>query len=99
MLVQRIPQERQRWTMPRRNFYVGDMVLIVDDTAPRNSWPLGRSVEVVPDKKGLVRQVKVKTKTNELCRPVTKLWVLQESEHNGCTVVKLSQHLEWGEDK
>lgn len=75
-------QERQRWTTPKRNFHVGDVVLIVDDTAPRNSWPLGRIVETFPDQKGLVRQVKVKTKTNELCRPVTKLCLLQEAEDN-----------------
>ncbi|KAK5866387.1 hypothetical protein PBY51_020583 [Eleginops maclovinus] len=33
-------QERQRWFTPGRNFCVGDVVLIVDDTSPRNSWPL-----------------------------------------------------------
>lgn len=75
-------QERQRWSTPGRNFCVGDVVLIVDDTSPRNSWPLGRIVETFPDKNGLVRQVKVKTKTNELCRPITKLCLLQESEDN-----------------
>ena len=75
-------QERQRWFSPKRNFAVGDVVLIVDDTSPRNSWPLGRIVETFPDRNGLVRQVKVKTKTNELCRPITKLCLLQESEDN-----------------
>ncbi|KAJ8397167.1 hypothetical protein AAFF_G00010210 [Aldrovandia affinis] len=73
-------QERQRWSTPGRNFCIGDVVLIVDDTSPRNSWPLGRIVETFPDKKGFVRQVKVKTKTSELCHPVTKLCLLQESE-------------------
>ena len=75
-------QERQRWSTPGRNFCVGDVVLIVDDTSPRNSWPLGRILETFPDKKGFVRQVKVKTKTNELCRPITKLCLLQESDDN-----------------
>ena len=73
-------QERQRWSRPGRNFCVGDVVLIVDETSPRNSWPLGRIVETFPDSKGLVRQVKVKTKSNELCRPITKLCLLQEAE-------------------
>ena len=71
-------QERQRWPTPGRNFCVCD----VDDTSPRNSWPLGIILETLPDKKGLVRQVKVKTKTNKLCRPITKLCLLQESEDN-----------------
>ena len=30
-------QERQKWTKKRRNFVAGDIVLIIDDTAPRNS--------------------------------------------------------------
>ena len=39
-------QERQKWLPPRRNFDVGDVALIVDGKAPRNSWPLGRVQEV-----------------------------------------------------
>lgn len=73
-------QERQRWSTTGRNFSVGDVVLIVDETSPRSSWPLGKVVETFPDKKGLVRQVKVRTKTTVLCRPVTKLCLLQEAE-------------------
>lgn len=75
-------QERQRWSAPGRNFCVGDVVLIVDETSPRNSWPLGKILETFPDSRGFVRQVKVKTKTNELCRPITKLCLLQETEDN-----------------
>lgn len=73
-------QERQRWFSTGRNFAVGDIVMIVDETSPRNSWPLGRVVETFPDRKGLVRQVKVRTKSSELCRPVTKLCLLHESD-------------------
>ncbi|KAM4561412.1 uncharacterized protein V3H82_015431 [Fundulus diaphanus] len=73
-------QERQRWSTLERNFSVGDVVLVIDDTSPRNSWPLGRITETLPDRRGFVRQVKVKTRTNELLRPVTKLVLLQESE-------------------
>ena len=75
-------QERQRWTTPQRNFCVGDVVLIVGDTSPRKSWPLGKILETFPDRKGFVRQVKVKTRANELLRPVTKLCLLQESEED-----------------
>lgn len=73
-------QERQRWSIIGRNLHVGDVVLIVDETSPRSSWPLGKVVETFPDRKGLVRQVKVRTKTSELCRPITKLCLLLESE-------------------
>ena len=69
-------QERQKWTTVRRGLQVGDIVMVVDNTAPRGSWSLGRINDVLPDIKGLVRTVKIKTKTGE--RPVTKLCQLLE---------------------
>ena len=63
-------QQRQKWTNARRNFNINDVVVIVDETAPRNSWPLGRVVKTLPGPKGLVRSVLVKTKTNTLQRPI-----------------------------
>ena len=41
-------QYRQKWNQPRRNFKVGDIILIMYENNPRNSWPLGRIVEVLP---------------------------------------------------
>jgi hypothetical protein len=73
-------QERQKWFETRRNLTLGDVVLVVDPCAPRNSWPMGIVVETMPDKAGLVRQVKVKTKTNVLIRPVDKLCLLLEAD-------------------
>ena len=72
-------QERQKWTKVKRNFVPGDIVLIVDDSAPRNSWVIGRITGTLPDRRGLVRQVQIKTQTSTLCRPVTKICLLQES--------------------
>ena len=73
-------QERQKWNKIKRNFIPGDIVLVVDDSAPRNSWIMGRVVKAVQDKRGLVRQVKIKTRTSCLDRPVTKICLLQEAE-------------------
>ncbi|KAL2077723.1 hypothetical protein ACEWY4_027227 [Coilia grayii] len=73
-------QERQRWATPSRNFAEGDVVRLVDDGAPRNSWIMGKIIKVVPDKKCLVRRVRIKTKTNILDRPITKICLLVESE-------------------
>lgn len=73
-------QERQRWIRPKRNLAVGDLVLIMDNTAPRNSWLMGRVMQTFPDRKGLVRQVKIKTRTSCLDRPITKVCLLQEAE-------------------
>lgn len=75
-----IMQQRQKWNRPQRSFSVGDLVLLVDESAPRNSWPLGRIVDTVADSKGFVRRVRVKTQTNVLERPITKLCLLLEAE-------------------
>ena len=73
-------QQRQKWVKIRRNFHVNDIVVIVDETAPRNSWPLARVVKTLPGPKGLVRSVLVQTKTNILRRPIDKLCLLLEAE-------------------
>ena len=72
-------QERQKWNRIKRSLAPGDLVLIVDETAPRNSWLMGRILQTMPDSKGLVRQVRVKTKSSILDRPVTKLCLLLEA--------------------
>lgn len=73
-------QERQKWSQTRRNFAAGDIVIIVDDSAPRNSWPTGKVVETITDSKGLVRMLRIKTKFGHLDRPISKVCLLQEAE-------------------
>lgn len=73
-------QERQKWHEIKRNLQIGDVVLIVDSNSPRNSWPMGIIFETIPDCNGLVRQVKVKTATNILIRPVDKLCRILEGD-------------------
>ena len=73
-------QQRQKWFQEKRNIHVGDVVLIIDDSAPRNSWPMGLVQAVFMDKQGHVRSVRVKTKTAVLVRPITKLCLLLEDE-------------------
>lgn len=72
-------QERQKWSTTRRNFSLGDVVLIVDSSAPRNSWLIGKIVKIMPDSKGTVRSVCVQTKTSTLERPITKICLLEEA--------------------
>ncbi|KAK7890880.1 hypothetical protein WMY93_022843 [Mugilogobius chulae] len=38
-------QERQKWNEKKRNLSVGDIVAIMDPSAPRGSWPLGKVLE------------------------------------------------------
>ena len=73
-------QERQKWSQTRRNFTPGDIVMIVDDSAPRNSWPIAKVVETIADSKGLVRMLRLKTKFGFLNRPISKVCLLQETE-------------------
>ena len=70
-------QERQKWLQPQRNAEVNDIVLLVEYSSPRNTWPMGRVVSVHPDKHGLVQIVTVKTKSNIL---ESKLVLLLEAE-------------------
>lgn len=71
-------QERQRWNDKKRSLKTGDIVVVMDASAPRGSWPLARVLEVFPDKQGLVRSVKLQTKSNIIERPVTKLCLVYE---------------------
>jgi transposase InsO family protein len=73
-------QKRQKWLQPNRNLKVGDIVLIVDNTAPRNSWPMGRVEQVNVGSQGHVRSASVKTKSAILTRPITKLCLILEAE-------------------
>ena len=73
-------QKRQKWLHPQRNVKEGDVVLVVDDSAPRNAWVMGKVLQALPDSKGLARQVLVKTKSTTLHRPVDKLCMLLEAD-------------------
>ena len=73
-------QRRQKWLYPQRNYKVGDVVLVADPHAPRNSWPMGIVQEVNIGNQQLVRSVRVKTQSSTLVRPITKLVLLLEQD-------------------
>lgn len=73
-------QERQKWNKAKQNLKPGDIVLILDDSAPRNSWLLGRVLQTKMDAKGLVRQVLVRTRSSTLERLVHKLCLICENK-------------------
>jgi Family of unknown function (DUF5641) len=52
--------ERQRWTKPRRNVKVGDVVMLTDAETNRMEWPLAVVTEALTGDDGLVRRVKVR---------------------------------------
>ena len=57
-------------------------MLLVDESSPRCSWPLGRIVDVHRNSKDkLARSVSVRTKSTILDRPVAKIVLLETVEH------------------
>ena len=86
-------QSRSKWQSTRRNFRVGDILVIKDDSVSRNMWKLGRIVEVNASDDSLVRSVKVivgdsnldkrdkrLVQPSYLVRPIHKLVLLLGSE-------------------
>lgn len=70
-------QARSKWHKVRPNLKKNALVLLVDHTVPRGRWNLGRVLETYPGADGIVRTVKVKTKSSELVRPIQKLCLLE----------------------
>lgn len=70
-------QKRQKWNKTVPNIQVDDIVLICEDSSPRNKWPLARVTQVYPSDDGLVRKVSLfYTESGNkklLDRPVHKL--------------------------
>jgi len=72
-------QTRYKWASVEQNLKIGDVVLVLDENVPRSLWPLGLVVQADPSSDGLVRSVKIKTKSTQLVRPVTKVVKLESS--------------------
>ena len=70
-------QSRMKWTNVKPNIKVGDLVLVVDGSLPRGSWPVGRVLSVKAGRDDLVRSAKLQTKSNVVTRPITKLVPLE----------------------
>lgn len=86
-------QQRQKWQKTRRNAKVNDIVIIQDDTAPRNDWKLAKVTAVYPSEDGYVRKVQLLisdstlddhgkrlSKQVHLDRPIHKTVTLLEAE-------------------
>ena len=66
-------QFRTKLRHQKRSMTVGDIVTVIEDDAPRCSWPLGRVVAVHPAADGLVRRARVRVGSGEYERPVHRL--------------------------
>ncbi|KAH8328785.1 hypothetical protein KR067_013450, partial [Drosophila pandora] len=67
---------RSKWFPKRPPLAIGDVVILVDESLPRNLWPKGRIIGVATAKDGQVRSATVKTHYGTMVRPATKIAVL-----------------------
>lgn len=51
--------KREKWLKPAKPLEIGDVVVVLEDYAPRNSWKMGKVVDTFPAKDGQVRAVEV----------------------------------------
>lgn len=73
-------QRRSRWTRPRRNLNAGDIVLVKDEDAQRNDWPLGQISEAIKSEDGEVRKAQMEVmkegRKKTYLRPIKELVLL-----------------------
>ena len=97
-------QERQKWNTRRRNFVIGDIVLLKTMDVSRNKWPMAKVTATKSDQNGLVRSVYLKIgdrpetekSKNIVERPVDQIVLLLENNvfdphqgANSCFVINL----------
>lgn len=71
---------RTKWLTEKRNFKIGDLVVVRDENLPPIKWKLARIQEVLPGADGLIRSVVLRTSTGIYKRPINKLGLLIENE-------------------
>lgn len=78
-----------RWTrdvfpslLPRKKWHGDNFVIVQTSSAIRGTWNIGQVVSVYPGQDGKVRNVKVKTRTGEYERPITKIAVIYPHIYN-----------------
>ena len=76
--------KRHKWPAVCPGPKIGDVCLITEENTTRPSWILGRIIEAIPSKDGLVRTFKLKTASGILTRPVQRLHLLEQCTGNQC---------------
>ncbi|KAL4009472.1 hypothetical protein ACER0C_003324 [Sarotherodon galilaeus] len=83
-------QQRQKWQKTSRNLQADDIVILKDDSAPRNRWKLARVVEALPSADGKVRKLKLllSDTTFDKGKPITKSVYLERPVHKVVTLLE-----------
>ena len=77
---------RRKWKKPQRNVSVGDVVLL-RDTAPRCTWPMGVVLAIEPSPDLLVRAASIRLRSPEPGRPR----IVKRAIHNLVLILKLEE--------
>ena len=73
---------RPKWLKQRRNFQVGDMVLVVNGDTPRGSWPFGVGDSVSPSRDGVVRKANIRlVRSSSSSKQLPTTTILQRPVH------------------
>ncbi|XP_055628950.1 uncharacterized protein LOC129770264 [Toxorhynchites rutilus septentrionalis] len=67
---------RSKWFTAGRQIQIGDIVIVVDPSFPRNCWPKGRIIATKVSKDGQVRSATVQTAAGIYERPAVRLAML-----------------------
>lgn len=67
---------RKKWYNKNEQIKIGQLVIIHDDNSPPAHWLMGRIVQLIESKDGLIRNVIVQTMKSRLTRPIQKICIL-----------------------
>lgn len=67
---------RTKWFQKKEPLKIGDVVIVIDNALPRNSWPKGIIEEVNTSKDGQTRSATIRTNMGTYRRPTSKICVL-----------------------
>ena len=73
-------QVRSKWTTTKDNLKTNDLVLVMDEDAPRGQWPMGVVTELEHSSDGCVRAATVRCNNKEKRRSIHKLVLLERHD-------------------
>ena len=72
-------QSRQKLQSQSKNLSLDDVVILKEESKPRNEWQLGRVTKLFPDGNNVVWSVEIElSNKSRFTRPVNKLILLQK---------------------
>ena len=73
---------RTKWLKEKRNLKPRDVVLLIQESTPKNVWPIGVVTHTFPDEKDHVQTVMCRTGSTTVRRPISKLCLFVPSEEH-----------------